>query len=98
MEKYFNAAEQITEKAIVVPECKDRAFKRGHVLDGDDDNGDGGGSVLLGVTGSEAAMVEHEFAKGWRLSFSRARLRPTIRARTGANVACDLMSKAIAPR
>ncbi len=61
IEKYFNAAEQITEKAIVVPDVTTVRFNADR-LDGDNDNGDGGGNVLLGVTGSTAS-VEYDFAK-----------------------------------
>ncbi len=60
MEKYLSAAEQITEKAIVVPESKTVRFSADR-LNGDDDGGTGA-NVLLGITGSEAA-VEHEFKK-----------------------------------
>ncbi len=61
IEKYFNAAEQITEKAIVLPDVKTVRFNADK-LEGNDDNGGDGGNVLLGVTGSTAA-VDYDFAK-----------------------------------
>ena len=61
MEKYLGAAEQITEKAIVVPDLKTVRFNAER-LDPDSVNDTDGGNVLLGVTGSDAT-IEHEFAR-----------------------------------
>lgn len=61
MEKYLNAAEQVTEKAIVLPDLKTVRFNAER-LDPDSVSGGDGTAVLLGVTGSEAD-VQYDFAK-----------------------------------
>ena len=67
IEKYFNAAEQVTKKAIIVPDVKTVRFNADR-LEGDDGNGGDNGNVLLGVTGSTAS-VEYDFAKDGDYSF-----------------------------